>query len=417
MALLSLQKYLEVLAAQKTSRGGISLAVKMLSRSTFLLPLCGPQQQQQQRAMSTLKAISMRLRSVKNIQKITKSMKMVSAAKYARAERELKPARAYGIGAKTFYEAAEIGAEEPAPDASQLLVAVTSDRGLCGAVHSSIAKRIRANYTPEGNYKIVCIGDKSRTILQRTHNQNILFHVSEVGKKAPSFSDATAVAQEILASGYEFNTGNIFFNIFRSVVSYDTSELPLYSLDVGVSVVSYDTSELPLYSLDVGVSVVSYDTSELPLYSLDVGVSVVSYDTSELPLYSLDVGVSVVSYDTSELPLYSLDVVVSVVSYDTSELPLYSLDAVTKSPNLAVYDSLDAEVTQSYLEFSLASMLYYAMKEGACSEQSSRMTAMDNASKNAGEMIDKLTLTFNRTRQAVITRELIEIISGAAALK
>ena len=67
---------------------------------------------------------------------------------------------------------------------------------------------------------------------------------------------------------------------------------------------------------------------------------------------------------------------------------MYSLDAVTKSPNLAVYDSLDAEVTQSYLEFSLASMLYYAMKEGACSEQSSRMTAMDNASKNAGQSPD-----------------------------
>jgi len=61
-------------------------------------------------------------------------------------------------------------------------------------------------------------------------------------------------------------------------------------------------------------------------------------------------------------------------------------------------------------------MIYYALKEGACSEQSSRMTAMDNSSKNAGEMIDKLTLTYNRTRQAVITGELIEIISGAAAL-
>ena len=55
-------------------------------------------------------------------------------------------------------------------------------------------------------------------------------------------------------------------------------------------------------------------------------------------------------------------------------------------------------------------------QEGACSEQSSRMTAMDNSSKNAGEMIDKLRITFNRTRQAVITGELIEIISGAAAL-
>ena len=71
---------------------------------------------------------------------------------------------------------------------------------------------------------------------------------------------------------------------------------------------------------------------------------------------------------------------------------------------------------RSYSEFALTSLIYFAMKEGACSEQSSRMTAMDAASKNAGEMIDKLTLTFNRTRQAVITKELIEIISGAAAL-
>lgn len=89
---------------------------------------------------------------------------------------------------------------------------------------------------------------------------------------------------------------------------------------------------------------------------------------------------------------------------------------VEKAPNLPVYDSLDADVLQSYMEYSLASLIYYCLKEGATSEQSSRMTAMDNSSKNAGEMIDKLTLTYNRTRQAVITGELIEIISGAAAL-
>lgn len=106
----------------------------------------------------------------------------------------------------------------------------------------------------------------------------------------------------------------------------------------------------------------------------------------------------------------------SVVSYQTTELPIFSLATVNAAPKLSVYDSLDADVIQSYLEYSLASQLYYTMKENACSEQSSRMTAMDNASKNAGEMIDKLSLTFNRTRQAVITRELIEIISGASAL-
>ena len=88
----------------------------------------------------------------------------------------------------------------------------------------------------------------------------------------------------------------------------------------------------------------------------------------------------------------------------------------SKADKLALYDSVDDEVFLAYNEFALTSLVYYALKEGATSEQSSRMTAMDGASKNAGEMIDALTLTFNRTRQAVITRELIEIISGAAAV-
>lgn len=110
---------------------------------------------------------------------------------------------------------------------------------------------------------------------------------------------------------------------------------------------------------------------------------------------------------------------------------------------MLLYDDVDDEVLRSFHEMSLANLIFYSMKEGACSEQSSRMTAMDAASKNAGqfsgvfscgdlyplavcvcvcvclrsgEMIDKLTLTYNRTRQAVITRELIEIISGAAAV-
>lgn len=84
-------------------------------------------QEQQQRGMATLKAISIRLKSVKNIQKITQSMKMVSAAKYARAERELKAVRPIGSGASQFYEKAEI---QPVADVPQkLIVAMTSDRG------------------------------------------------------------------------------------------------------------------------------------------------------------------------------------------------------------------------------------------------------------------------------------------------
>ncbi len=65
---------------------------------------------------------------------------------------------------------------------------------------------------------------------------------------------------------------------------------------------------------------------------------------------------------------------------------------------------------------NLSTQVFRGLLENAASEQGARMTAMDNASRNAGEMIDRLTLTYNRTRQAMITKELIEIISGAEAL-
>ena len=58
---------------------------------------------------------------------------------------------------------------------------------------------------------------------------------------------------------------------------------------------------------------------------------------------------------------------------------------MSSSEKVGVYDSLDADVVQSYMEYSLASLVYYCMKEGATSEQSSRMSAMDNSSKNAGQ--------------------------------
>lgn len=96
---------------------------------------------QQTRGMATLKAISLRLKSVRNIQKITQSMKMVSAAKFTRAERELKLARPFGEGSTAFYEKAEVAAPEDAKN--QLIIALTSDRGLCGAIHTSVARLIR----------------------------------------------------------------------------------------------------------------------------------------------------------------------------------------------------------------------------------------------------------------------------------
>jgi F-type H+-transporting ATPase subunit gamma len=278
---------------------------------------------QQARGMATLKEISARLKAVTNIQKITKSMKMVSAAKFAKAERELRPARAYGLGQKEFFEKVEVPADEKKPQ--HLIVAMTSDRGLCGAAHTNIARAIKAAIPkkPAGTeFKLICVGDKSRGILSRIYSQNILMHFYDIGRQPPTFDDAGKIASEIINCGYQFDYGEMYFNVFRSVVAYTTTPLPIYTLE-----------------------------------------------------------------------------------------------QVSQAEKLNLYDSLDEEVLRSYNEFALANLTFYCLKEAAASENSQRMTAMDGASKNAGEMIDKLRLAFNRTRQAVITRELIEIISGAAALK
>ncbi len=80
------------------------------------------------------------------------------------------------------------------------------------------------------------------------------------------------------------------------------------------------------------------------------------------------------------------------------------------------YEPDEEEILADLLPRNLAIQIFRAQLENFASEQGSRMTAMDNATRNAGEMIDKLTLSYNRTRQAHITKELIEIISGAEAL-
>ncbi|XP_062339100.1 ATP synthase subunit gamma, mitochondrial isoform X1 [Osmerus eperlanus] len=293
----------------------------MFARTSALvfLPQCG-----QVRNMATLKDITIRLKSIKNIQKITKSMKMVAAAKYARAERQLKPARVYGTGAVALYEKADIKAPED-KTGKHLIIGVSSDRGLCGAIHSNVGKAIKsqiASLTSTGkDVMVVNVGDKLRGLLQRTHNKHLLLSCKEVGRKPPTFADASIIAAAVLNCGYEFDQGSVIFNRFRSVISYKTDQKPLYSVDT-----------------------------------------------------------------------------------------------IANAESMGIYDDIDADVLRNYQEFALVNIIYYGLKESTTSEQSARMTAMDSASKNASEMIDKLTLTFNRTRQAVITKELIEIISGAAAL-
>ena len=113
------------------------------------------------------------------------------------------------------------------------------------------------------------------------------------------------------------------------------------------------------------------------------------------------------------------------VSAITQEVTFKSLipvevknDEIDENVSSSIYEfePSEEEILNDLLPRNLATQLYSSQIESTASELAARMTAMDNATRNAGEMIDNLTLQYNRTRQAVITKELIEIISGAEAL-
>ena len=108
----------------------------------------------------------------------------------------------------------------------------------------------------------------------------------------------------------------------------------------------------------------------------------------------------------------------SVVNQIPTELQVIpaKFEAVTDEGTVYDYEPSEEGILADLLPRSVATQIFTALLENAASEQGARMSAMDNATRNAGEMIDKLTIQYNRSRQAKITNELIEIISGAEAL-
>jgi F-type H+-transporting ATPase subunit gamma len=99
-----------------------------------------------------------------------------------------------------------------------------------------------------------------------------------------------------------------------------------------------------------------------------------------------------------------------------AEIPVAKETASTGVEATVEYEPSEEEILDELLQRNLATQIFRGLLENAASEQGARMTAMDNATRNAGDMINKLTIRYNRQRQANITKELIEIISGAEAL-
>jgi len=283
-------------------------------------PLCLPQVQKRFVSAKTLK---LRLTVVKNIQKITTSMKMVAAAKLRKSEEGLLLAREFSAPVINFWPEAK---QEITPTSAYLYVPITSDRGLCGGVNSAVVREVRSLINKRvssghTNINLIPYGEKGRAGLERVYGKYFSTVVTELQKSKRIGFKQAAKATELLLNT-KFDAGEIVYNKYKNMVSYITTAVPLQPL----SVLLNDTTALQPYELEGGNDILEN------LYEFKLAVRVFQY----------------------------------LCDMDTSEL-------------------------------------------------SARMTAMSNSSKSAGEMIDALRLLYNRTRQAKITIELIEIISGASA--
>eukprot|EP01018_Ginkgo_biloba_P014102 Gb_15892 [translate_table: standard] len=281
------------------------------------------------RTIST-QVVRNRMKSVKSIQKITKAMKMVAASKLRAVQTRAENSR--GL----WQPFTALLGDVPGLDVKKnVLVTVTSDKGLCGGINSTSVKISRALFKiesgPEKESKYVIIGEKGKAILQRDSRKHIEMSITETQKNPLNFTQVSMVVDDILKN-VEFDAIRIIFNKFQSVVSF-----------------------IPTVATVLSPEVVERES--------EAGGKLGDLDSYEIE------------------------------------------GAETK-----------AEMLQNLSEFHFACTLFNASLESACSEQGARMSAMDSSSRNAGEMLDRLTLTYNRTRQASITTELIEIISGASAL-
>ena len=295
--------------------------------------------------MASLKALKLRIGSVKSTQKITKALNMVAASKLRRAQQNATAARPYSSRMTEVVSslAAKItpGPQSPklmvgtGKDDTHLIIVATADRGLAGAFSSNIVRAVRRKadeLIAEGKTVLFYIvGRKGRPVIQRLYPKSIIaqFDTSEI--KNPSYAEAQAIAKDIMD---RFETD--------------------------------------------GIDVVH-----------------LAYATFRSTLV--------------QEPTIDQIIPVPPRAEDEKATGPASLAAIEYEPD-------EEEILSDLIPRAISVQIYRALLENQAGFYGSQMTAMDNATRNAGDMINRLSIQYNRTRQAVITTELIEIISGAEAL-
>jgi F-type H+-transporting ATPase subunit gamma len=284
--------------------------------------------------LATLRDIRRRIRSVRSTAQITKTMEMVSAAKFRRAQTALESARPFDRELKkVLANLASASGDTLHPVFVRRevkrrgLIVITSDRGLSGAFNVNLIKaaegRLRAGGAP---ISLVTLGRKGADYFRR-RNASVLHSNTELGGVA-SWKMAEELSRDLTARFLhgEIDEVDLVFTHFKSALVRSIVIEPF--------------------------------------------------------------------------------------------LPLGRSEAADAGPTLDyIFEPSPEAILEKIVPYYLAMRLFMALAESAASEHGARMVAMGSATKNANEMIQDLTLHMNRTRQATITRELVEIVAGAEALK
>ena len=380
--------------------------------------------------MANVLDLKRRIRSVKNTRQITKAMKMVSAAKLRRAQERAVTARPYAQMMASVIRSLmrridvynpKTGEVRhpllmPREEKNVLLIVVSGDKGFAGAFNSNIIKAatrfIAAQNGEQGrNVDIETIGRKARDLFRRRYpaakvtSEPLESGQQDLSKELEGMSldseleerplvrqrgersapievtgdhpgmleklrfDAVAEIGQDVVDRYvdgEIDAAYVVFNEFRSVISQRVVVERLVPLaEPG----QHEIAQAEEFSKE--------ERERAGEAARSAGVSLEEPDTHEADEEAQKFGTADVDY---------------------------------------IYEQPPEKMLRSLLPRFVTTLLYRGMLESVASEHAARMTAMDSASNNASEMIDSLTLTMNRVRQAAITKEIIEIVSGAAAL-
>jgi F-type H+-transporting ATPase subunit gamma len=289
--------------------------------------------------MANLKDIRRRVRSVKNMQQITKAMKMVSAARLRRAQDRVIAARPYSKVMTRVLRSLAKRAEgyshpllDPRGDENYLYVLVTADKGLCGAFNGNIIKAASSfvREHADKSVRMIPVGRRGRDFFRRRNFEMPAEYVGVTAKQV-TFASAQEIADAILTAWNDESLAidKVFlaFNEFRSVLSQRVV-------------------------VDQLLPIGAFDETRDDAASDESGVDY-------------------------------------------------------------IYEQETDQIFQRLLPKFIETQIFHALLESVAGEHGARMTAMESASKNASDLISRLTLHANRVRQASITNEIIEVVSGA----